>query len=191
MDKPQNGFEFLEELRKRNKKKVQTHKSLSDYLDEKARERGVPLCGQFELTPLCNFDCKMCYVHLDADQLAGWKVLPVETWKSIMYQAFELGMLSATLTGGECLAYPGFDELFLYLHSLGCEVSVLTNGFLLDDRRIDFFKQHMPAEIKVTLYGSNEDVYERVTGKRAFGTVTEGFLLLCRLHPAHIWARTY
>ena len=30
---------------------------------------------------------------------------------------------------------------------------------------------HMPVMIQITLYGSNDDVYERVTGQRAFKTV--------------------
>ena len=173
MGEPVNGFEYLEELRRQNGKKTQNFRWLSRYLDGKAREKGVPICGQFELTPLCNFGCRMCYVHLNADQLAGQEIMPVETWKDLMHQAWEAGMMHVTLTGGECLTYPGFDELFLYLHSLGCDVTILTNGFLLDDRRIDFFRQHKPAMIQVTMYGQNDDVYERVTGRRAFTTVAE------------------
>jgi radical SAM protein with 4Fe4S-binding SPASM domain len=82
-------------------------------------------------------------------------------------------MMKAILTGGECLTYPGFEELFIFLHSLGCEVSILTNGFLLDDNRIRFFQEHMPACIRITLYGWNDDVYEHVTGRRAFTTVCQ------------------
>ena len=166
------GFDFLDALYSSNGKQVQDFDSFFLFLDKSAREKGIPLCGQFELTPLCNFSCRMCYVHLDADQLAGRKTLSVPVWKDLMRQAWEAGMIKATLSGGECLAFPGFDELFLYLHSLGCEVAVLTNGFLLDDRRIEFFLQHRPECIQVTLYGWNDDIYERVTGQRAFGTVT-------------------
>ena len=157
MTEPVNGFEFLEEVRKRNGKPMQTYRTFSRYLDYKAREKGVPICGQFELTPLCNFNCKMCYVHLNADQLAGHEIMPAKEWKKLMHQAWEAGMIHVTLTGGECLAYPGFEDLFLYLHGLGCDVSILTNGYLLDDNRIDFFRQHMPAMIQVTLYGWNDD----------------------------------
>ena len=166
-----NGFDYIEDLRKQNGKQVQHFRTFSRYLESRAREKGVPLSGQFELTPLCNFSCKMCYVHLDADQLSGRKVLSTDTWKSLMHQAWEAGMLHASLTGGECLTYSGFDELFLYLQSLGCTISVLTNGYLLDDRRIAFFRQHKPAAIQITLYGWNNDVYERVTGQPAFDTV--------------------
>lgn len=31
----------------------------------KAIENSIPLHGHFELTPRCNFNCKMCYIHLE------------------------------------------------------------------------------------------------------------------------------
>ena len=173
MEKFPSTSEFLESLRRERRNQSQSFRTLSRYLDAKARDKGVPVCGQFELTPLCNFSCKMCYVHLEANQLVGQDILPVKKWKDIMYQAWETGMIHVSLTGGECLTYPGFDELFLYLQSLGCDVSVLTNGYLLDDQRIEFFRQHIPARIQITLYGWSDDVYERVTGRRAFSTVAE------------------
>ncbi len=173
MKEPVNAFDLLEMLREQNGKEIQRFDSVTRYLSVKAREKGIPVSCQFELTPLCNFSCKMCYVHLSADQLMGRRILSVDTWKDLMYQAWEAGMISAALTGGECLAYPGFDELFLFLHSLGCQVAVLTNGFLLDDRKIQFFREHVPSQIHITLYGWNDDVYERVTGQRAFTTVAE------------------
>ena len=108
---------------------------------------------------------------MSKDQLKGHPLLTVDEWKDLILQAWKNGMFQATLTGGECLTYPGFEEIFLYLHSLGCEVDVMTNGFLLDDKWIHFFRKHQPASIQITLYGSNDDVYERVTGQRAFHQV--------------------
>ena len=173
MDLPVNGFELLEQLKEKETNPKHQFRRLKNYLELKAREKGIPVFGDFELTPLCNLNCKMCYVHLDADQLKGRSILSVNKWKDLMYQAWKAGMMFANLTGGECLTYPGFEELFLYLHSLGCEVGVLTNGVLLDEKRIQFFKKHAPSVIQVTLYGWNEDVYERVTGKRAFSIVAK------------------
>ena len=173
MAEPTSGFEYLELLREKNGKQLQNFKALSRFLDTRAREKGIPIFGQFELTPLCNFSCKMCYVHLKAEQLRERAILTVDVWKDLMHQAWENGMIHVTLTGGECLTYPGFDELFLYLQELGCEIGVLTNGLLLDEQRISFFQEHKPSLIQVSLYGWNEDVYERVTGQRTFGTVVE------------------
>lgn len=171
MGMPENGHKLIQQLREKNGNSYQAFGELERYLGLKAREKGIPISGKFELTPLCNFGCKMCYVHLNANQLKGNSILPTDTWKKLMHQAWEAGMITATLSGGECLAYPGFDELYLYLQKLGCEVIVLTNAFLLDEKRIQFFKEHKPSDIQITLYGWNEEVYERVTGQRAFNTV--------------------
>lgn len=173
-----DGYEYLELLHRQNGKQTQSFTDFSVYLEAKARERGIPIHGQFELTPLCNFNCGMCYVHLNEKQFHGSSLLTIEQWKGLMHQAFENGMFQATLTGGECLTYPGFEELYLYLHSLGCQVDVLTNGSLLDENRIRFFREHPPALIQITLYGENEDVYERVTGRRLFHTVREQIRLV-------------
>ena len=172
MGGPVDAFDFLKEVREVSGQPVDRFDQIAGFLTQKARKNGIPIEGQFELTPLCNFSCKMCYAHLTPEQLSE-SVLPVAAWKDLMHQAWEAGMIFSTLTGGECLAYPGFDELFLYLQSQGCEITVLTNGFLLNDERIRFFREHMPALIQVTLYGCNDDVYERVTGQRAFETVAE------------------
>ncbi len=173
MEEESGAIQYLEQLREENGRRIWGLKSFNRYLDQKARQMGVPLTGQFELTPLCNFNCRMCYVHLDNEHMNGRKLLTVETWKDLIHQAWEAGMVHVTLSGGECLTYPGFDEIYMYVQSLGCDVSILTNGFLLDDKRIEFFKQHKPSMIQITLYGSNDEAYERVTGKRAFSTVLE------------------
>ena len=173
MADPQTGYEFLKQLQKEKADKKPSFADFSDFLEMKARKKGVPMSGIFELTPLCNFSCRMCYVHLTGAQLNGQKVLSPEQWKDLMRQAWEAGMMQATLTGGECLSYPGFDDIYLYLHSLGCEIILMTNGALLDQKRLDFFMRHKPANMQITLYGQNDDVYERVTGQRAFRTVEE------------------
>lgn len=151
-----------------------------NYLDRKARLRGTPIKGTFELTPLCNLDCKMCFVHLSAQQLAhsSKKMLTGEKWKQIMQDAINHGMMYALLTGGEAMMHPDFDDLYLFLREQGVQVTVNTNGLLLTQDRIDFFLRYPPAEVRITLYGADEDTYERVTGHRAFDRVMKNILLL-------------
>lgn len=173
MDSPQNGFEFLELLQEKRAEEKLSFGSYERYLEMKAREKGIPVTGQFELTPLCSFDCRICYVHLTGQQLGGRAVMTALQWKKLMDQACEAGMYKATLSGGECLSYPGFKELYLHLQSRGCRITVLTNGSLLDEEWIRFFQSHPPASIRITLYGHDEDSYERVTGKRSFKRVCD------------------
>ncbi len=147
--------------------------AMRSFLDMRAREKGIPFKGTFELTPFCNLDCKMCYVHLSAEQMNGKKLLSAQAWERIMSEAIDEGMMYANITGGECLTSPDFDRLYLFLHSRGVQISILTNAVLLDEERVEFFRKHPPSIIQFTLYGANEDMYERVTGKRAFHRVIE------------------
>ena len=168
MAESMNGYEYLKQLAEQKESAMNSFQDYFKYLDTKARIQGVPIHGQFELTPLCNFNCKMCYVHLTKEQMLERPLLTVDQWEGIIHQAWEAGMIRATLTGGECLTYPGFKDIYLYLQNLGCEVSVLTNGYFIDEEWIDFFQKNKPQEIQITLYGQNEEVYERVTGIRGF-----------------------
>lgn len=168
-------IELLAELDAQDVQGYWRFKIINEWLTLKARQLDLPESGSFELTPLCNLDCKMCYVHLNANQLkTGERLLTVDEWKEIIRQAVEAGMAYATLTGGECLTYPGFQEIYQYLFSLGIVPSVLTNGRLLTEDLIAFFVKYPPASLQVTLYGSCEEAYEKVSGHRAFQEVLDG-----------------
>ena len=171
--KPENLVELLSKLQQEKVPKEQYKSYIDDFLEMRTRKKGIPWKGQFELTPLCNLDCKMCYVHLQKEQLRNQSLLETAAWKELMEQAIAAGMRKAVLTGGECLLYPGFEELYLYLQSKGVEVQVYTNGILLTDKRCLFFKKNMPARIQVSVYGSNEDAYEKVTGHRKYEKVMQ------------------
>ena len=154
------------------------YKAIRRYLSLAAWEKNIPISGSFELTPLCNFDCKMCYVHLTRDQMKGKELLSVEQWKDIMSQAVQNGMMYAELTGGECLSYPDFEKVYLHLVSLGVDVAVLTNGSLISEKTVELFNKYPPSIVQITLYGSSEDAYERVTGIRAFERVIQSVKML-------------
>ena len=173
MTGPKDGYDRLAMLRDQNRKQQRTFAAFSDYVEKKARTQGVPISGQFELTPLCNLDCRMCYVHLLPEQMKEYHLLSIEDWKSLIHDAWKAGMYKANLTGGECLTYPGFKDIYLYLQSLGCRVGVLSNGVLLDEKWVDFFLEHRPLGIQISLYGADEETYERVTGHRCFHTVLQ------------------
>ncbi len=168
---------LLQLLREAGATEVEKRSAVEEYLRIKTWRAGIPRYGKFELTPLCNLDCKMCYIHLQKEQMQGKALLSVETWKQLMTEAVQAGMRVATLTGGECLTYPGFEELYLHLQEQGVEVVVFTNGVLLDERRICFFREHPPRYLQISLYGSSEEAYERVTGHRAYARVMKHLML--------------
>lgn len=167
--------EVIDDLDQRGIGGAARRRAINGYISLKAKYSDIPVNGVFELTPFCNLDCKMCYVHLTPDQLkTDEKLLPVEIWKDIIRQAVKAGMMYATLTGGECLTYPDFREVYKYLVSMGIQPDILTNGRLLTEDTVGFLAKYPPGVIQVSIYGSNEDAYEQVTGHRSFEEVMQG-----------------
>lgn len=111
-DKQSGLLALLEQLEEQGADDAEKTYQMREYLRAVARERSIPLHGTFELTPLCNLNCRMCYVHLSEKQLkqTGKCLLTTEQWKHLMGQAADAGMITATLTGGEALTYPGLTN---------------------------------------------------------------------------------
>ena len=114
-------------------------KEFSKILEAEAYLQKIPLSGVFELTARCNFNCNMCYVHLQEEQIAGiGRELTNEEWLEIARQARDAGMLYLTLTGGEVFARPGFKELYIELSKMGFLIHILSNGYLIDENVMEW-----------------------------------------------------
>ena len=137
----------------------------------KARENDTPISGYFELTPLCNLDCRMCYVHLSDPSVKG-RMLSGDQWIGLMEQAIAQGMMFACLTGGECLTHPDFKQIYMYLIDQGVSVRIKTNGILLNRDMLALFTAYPPYVVDVSLYGCDGESYRAVTGYDVFETVT-------------------
>ena len=138
---------------------------VTDYLYRKAARMGMPLSGTFELTPLCNMNCKMCYVRLDQRQQAAIRPLATaEQWLALGKAAKDGGMLYLLLTGGEPFSHPECKQIIQGLHEMGLLLSVNTNGTLIDETAIAWLKEAPPTRVNVTLYGASNETYEKLCG---------------------------
>jgi radical SAM protein with 4Fe4S-binding SPASM domain len=132
-------------------------------LVEKANRLRIPITTAFELTPVCNLNCRMCYVRLgkrQADALGG--IRDMAFWLDLAEQFMKEGNLFILLTGGEPLLYPQFKELYTRLHEMGIVLSVNTNALLLDEETADLFVKYPPRFVRLTLYGASNETYERL-----------------------------
>ena len=82
---------------------------INQYLYRKADRNNFPIGGTFELTPLCNMNCKMCYIRKDKTEIEE-ELLTVEEWLNIAEQAKKQGLLFLLLTGGEPFTRKDFKE---------------------------------------------------------------------------------
>lgn len=157
---------------------MQNFQTFLNEISKGAKKTRTPVIGVFELTGRCNFICVMCYVRELDHAAALQNELSTEQWISIFDTLIARGMIHAVLTGGECLLRKDFKELYLYLHQHGVRVSINTNGFLLDAEYISFFKKYPPVTVQITLYGSSNDAYQKITERPAFDKVSHSLALL-------------
>lgn len=168
---------------------------LSD-LSLKAYQNDIPLNGAFELTPLCNLNCKMCYVHLN-DSSVKERMLSGQAWIALMKEAIGRGMMNALLTGGEALTHPDFWKIYMFLINNGVIPRLKTNGLLMNEETIGRFSQYPPYMIDISLYGCDGESYLAVTGVDAFdrvvanirSVVSAGLPLRIAVTPSRYMAR--
>lgn len=148
---------------------------VTEYLYRKATAAGTPLSGTFELTPQCNMNCKMCYVHATPTA----PLASTAQWLELGEKARDAGMLYLLLTGGEPFMYPDFRGVMEGLHKLGLVITLNSNGTLIDENVISWLKNCPPVRVNISLYGASDETYEKLCGNpKGYTQVTKAIDLL-------------
>ena len=153
---------------------------ITSYLYQKATAAGVPISGTFELTPVCNMNCKMCYVRMSRAQQESIRPLrTAQEWLDLAKRAKDAGMLYLLLTGGEPFSHPEFREMVTGLHAMGFVISINTNATLIDESTVAWLKETPPARINVSVYGASNETYAALCGNpNGFDAVDRAVTLL-------------
>lgn len=139
--------------------------TLRDRLAEKAARNRIPYMAALELLPVCNLQCKMCYVRKSmAEVNAAGGLKSADWWLDMAGQARELGLLYPLLTGGEPLLHPQFRQIMAGLTDMGLQVSINSNATLMEEEMVDFLSRHRPIRVNVTMYGASEESYQNLCG---------------------------
>ena len=152
-------------------------------LAKEAREKAIPISGTFELTPRCNFNCKMCYVHLKEERIPQFgRELTAEEWLRIAREAKEAGMLYLCITGGEPTLHPEFETIYRELAQMGFFITLQTNASTMKGKVLRLLEEYPPKLVKLTIYGSNDEMYRDVCEvEHGFAQVDAGIRALKQL----------
>lgn len=167
-------------------REVKRENAITKYMFQKAGKARIPLSGTFELSPVCNFSCRMCYVRKSQKEVneSPRQMLTCEQWLDLAKELREQGMLYLLLTGGEPFLWPDFWKLYTELHKMGFLISINTNGSLLTEEIIEQLKRMPPTRVNVTLYGASDKTYEELCGAKGMFSKVDG--AITRLKAAGI-----
>ena len=130
---------------------------------DQAKRACAPANGSIELLPLCNMNCDMCYVRLSREEMeAKGRLRTADEWLEIGRQMKDAGVLFLLLTGGEPFLYPDFRRLYLELRKMGMIITINTNGTLIDEDLAAFLGKYKPRRVNITLYGTDEETYDKL-----------------------------
>lgn len=139
------------------------HMNIKRYVFKKGAANHRPVSGTFELTPRCNFNCEMCYIHMSPEEESSvGKELRTEEWIRLGRKAVEAGMIYLLLTGGEPLLRKDFCTIYTELARMGVMISLNTNGSLVSEEIVSCLCAHLPERVNVTLYGASSETYQTV-----------------------------
>lgn len=101
----------------------------------------------YELTSQCNLNCKYCYNDSSMDKL-DWMNYD-QVCQAIARLKKDHNLLSMTLSGGEPLLHPAFENVVRLLHSLGINIVLITNGLLLKEYDPNLFSLFKCVQVSI------------------------------------------
>lgn len=119
-----------------------------------------------ELTGACNLRCIHCYGQFGYPVIDKNEMLTLNEWKSIIDKLISYNCREIQLIGGEPMIHKDFYEILYYAYKKGMErIDIFTNATLIDEKSIKFFKK-TNAKVRVSVYGHNAEIHDRITKQK-------------------------
>ncbi len=127
----------------------------------------------WNITNVCNLNCRHCYSSSAADVQASW--LPLEKAALVVGQLTRLSAPIVLVSGGEPLLHPAFFRLAKHAAQAGLELALSTNGTLITGEVAAKLKDAGFQYVGISLDGIGEtnDAFRGVKG--AFDRAVAGF----------------
>ncbi|HEV7660277.1 MAG TPA: radical SAM protein [Allosphingosinicella sp.] len=131
-------------------------------------DRWEPSPGRFmrlHLTKLCNLSCAHCYA--DSSPWASTKgQMDAARWLKVIDDFADAGGERVLFTGGEALTYPGCDTLLRRSHERDLDVTLFSNGLLID-RHLDVIKLYVD-QVQISIDGPDAETNDPIRGAGTF-----------------------
>lgn len=125
------------------------------------------------LTNACNLHCEHCFMR-SGNPLEN--ELPKTEWLRILTEFQHQGGKSVTFSGGEPLMNRDFNDILIHASTLGLETTVLSNGILWTEDRINQLAPYI-SQIQISIDGFDETSNAKVRGKGHFERIVRNVIL--------------
>lgn len=126
----------------------------------------TPIDVELHLTHNCNLACPHCFQDSKLNSDKSQRLTPAD-WYIIFKQFEDLNMHNIIISGGEPLFYEGFSELIESIINLRLNYVFLTNGMLIDEKNIHYFKSKN-VQLTISLDGHTPYIHDAIRGRGAF-----------------------
>jgi AdoMet-dependent heme synthase len=119
----------------------------------------------------CNERCEFCYVGNEVESASPANALRREQVPLLAQKLAEAGVFNVTVLGGEPFLYHSLDFLVEQLATRALDVSLSTNGTVLNRNFLNAMKQYA-VKLNVAIHGPDAETHDRVTRSNSFAKVT-------------------
>ena len=125
------------------------------------KELDSPLGCQLELTHRCNLRCNQCYNQSGCST----PDISFDKWMDVTRQLVDMSIFECVISGGEPLLLK--DKLYKLMDILsnsGVRFIFVTNGLLLDERKVKRLSKYDYYWIQVSIDGSRPEIHDKIRG---------------------------
>lgn len=128
------------------------------------RRLRAPLSVSWDVTMDCHFQCAHCFNMSGPGR--GRNELDAAESMALARQLIELEVLNVCLCGGEPLLRPDLCEIARTLADARIVVSMVSNGYYLDERKAEELAAAGVRFLQISIDGATAESHERLRGKK-------------------------
>jgi len=141
-----------------------------------------PVLSELAVTYRCNLKCAFCYAgcNLTQNPINSDKELTTKELKKIISKIINQAKApSISFTGGEPVLRKDLPELICYAKTLGMRVNLISNGTLIDKKKVDEMVSAGLDSAQISIEGTDAKTHDYLVGKQgAFEKSLEAISLL-------------